>query len=291
MRRAVFLDRDGVLNRAVPQRRQTVSAVPRSPNCGVLSGRSRRVPQTAGGRLRFDPDHQSAGYRPRPLSAPGRCQQMNRRAAALSAIWTTSASARTTMRRAAPAANHARPAARSRARLEYRSGVELYCRRPLARHRSRPSRGLPGGFCRPWLSPNGVRTVPICESVRCARPRNGFCEPARGEAAVMPDGVHFCSLAAQVSEPRPATLRVKIFADGADRALDPRTGGNPLIGGFTTNPTPDAQSGRQRLRVVWASTGAARFRIVHSPSKCSRTISTKWSSRRCASPPGAKTCT
>ena len=46
------------------------------------------------------------------------------------------------------------------------------------------------------------------------------------------------SLAEGVSEPRAAAgLRVKIFADGADRAAMLELAKNPTIAGFTTNPT------------------------------------------------------
>ncbi len=51
----------------------------------------------------------------------------------------------------------------------------------------------------------------------------------------MPDSLQ--SLAAGVSQARAATLQVKIFADGADLASILELAKNPLISGFTTNPT------------------------------------------------------
>ena len=51
----------------------------------------------------------------------------------------------------------------------------------------------------------------------------------------MPDSLE--SLALGVAEPRAATLQVKIFADGADLESILELAKNPLIAGFTTNPT------------------------------------------------------
>ena len=53
----------------------------------------------------------------------------------------------------------------------------------------------------------------------------------------MPDGDSLRNLADGVSEPRPAALRVKIFADGADYDSILELSRNPLIAGFTTNPS------------------------------------------------------
>ena len=51
----------------------------------------------------------------------------------------------------------------------------------------------------------------------------------------MPDSL--LNLAHGVSEPRTAGLQVKIFADGADLPSILELAKNPLIAGFTTNPT------------------------------------------------------
>jgi transaldolase len=51
----------------------------------------------------------------------------------------------------------------------------------------------------------------------------------------MPDSL--LSLAQSISEPRAAALQVKIFADGADLPSILELAKNPLIAGFTTNPT------------------------------------------------------
>jgi transaldolase len=53
----------------------------------------------------------------------------------------------------------------------------------------------------------------------------------------MPDRDSLRSLAASVSQPVAATLKVKIFADGADLASILELAKNPLIAGYTTNPT------------------------------------------------------
>src|SRR5580704_11463967 len=56
-----------------------------------------------------------------------------------------------------------------------------------------------------------------------------------GSIGCMPDSLE--SLALGVAEPRAATLQVKIFADGADLESILELAKNPLIAGFTTNPT------------------------------------------------------
>jgi transaldolase len=53
----------------------------------------------------------------------------------------------------------------------------------------------------------------------------------------MPDGNSLRNLADGVSEPRAGALRVKIFADGADYDSILELSRNPLIAGFTTNPS------------------------------------------------------
>src|ERR1051325_9014179 len=70
---------------------------------------------------------------------------------------------------------------------------------------------------------NGAPMGPTSRSGRCARPRTGFCGPRKEQCSAMPDAA--------------SELRVKIFADGADRASILELACNPLIQGFTTNPT------------------------------------------------------
>lgn len=53
----------------------------------------------------------------------------------------------------------------------------------------------------------------------------------------MPDQESLQRLAERVSPARPSTLQVKIFADGADLASILELAKDPLISGFTTNPT------------------------------------------------------
>lgn len=53
----------------------------------------------------------------------------------------------------------------------------------------------------------------------------------------MPDPASIRSLAENVSEPRPAALSIKVFADGADLNSILELAKDPLIGGFTTNPS------------------------------------------------------
>src|SRR5580658_8745404 len=73
---------------------------------------------------------------------------------------------------------------------------------------------------------NSVRTGLSSKSARCVKPRNGFCElaarPVLWKRHAMPDV---------------ASFRVKIFADGADRASILELADSPWIRGFTTNPT------------------------------------------------------
>ena len=71
MRRAVFLDRDGVVNRAVLREGKPyppADAFRPAP----AARRPRSLPQAARGRIRADSDHQPAGYRARHWSRPSR---------------------------------------------------------------------------------------------------------------------------------------------------------------------------------------------------------------------------
>ena len=84
---------------------------------------------------------------------------------------------------------------------------------------------------------------------------------------------------------RIADLKVKLFADGADRAEMLRHYANPLISGFTTNPTLMRKAGISEYE------GFARdilplSRIVRCPSRCFPTSFRKWSARRTRSRAG-----
>ena len=50
-----------------------------------------------------------------------------------------------------------------------------------------------------------------------------------------------------MSAPSVDRLRIKIFADGADIKAMREAAANPLIKGFTTNPTLMRAAGRDRL--------------------------------------------
>ena len=80
--------------------------------------------------------------------------------------------------------------------------------------------------------------------------------------------------------PDVALFRVKIFADGADRASILDLAANPLIQGFTTNPTLMRKAGITDYE-SFGSRSRAPFRTGHSPSRSCRTSSTKWNGRRC----------
>src|SRR3984957_5444899 len=75
-------------------------------------------------------------------------------------------------------------------------------------------------------TPSSARMVPSGGSARCAKLRNGFSEPL--------DRVFSWKCRAM---PDIASFRVKVFADGADRASILELADNPWIRGFTTNPT------------------------------------------------------
>lgn len=83
-------------------------------------------------------------------------------------------------------------------------------------------------------------------------------------------------------------LRVKIFADGADLANMLALSRQPHIRGFTTNPTLMNRAGLRDYRAFARGVLAAitdRF-----PLRCSRTTSPRWNGRRTRSPAGARTC-
>ena len=74
-------------------------------------------------------------------------------------------------------------------------------------------------------------------------------------------------------------LRVKIFADGADKAGILELYAKPYIQGSTTNPTLMQQAGIEDYAVfarkVWPGSPTGPF-----PSRSSPTSSTRWSGRR-----------
>ena len=84
-------------------------------------------------------------------------------------------------------------------------------------------------------------------------------------------------------------LKVKIFADGADKAGMLEMYKNPYVKGFTTNPTLMRKAGVTDYEaaakdIVHGHSRTARFR-----SRCSPTTSPRWSGRPGASRPGAST--
>jgi transaldolase len=70
-------------------------------------------------------------------------------------------------------------------------------------------------------------------------------------------------------------LTVKIFADGADKAGMLEMYRNPLIKGFTTNPTLMRKAGINDYQAF-----AMDIAIVRCPSKSSPTTWLKWNARR-----------
>lgn len=86
------------------------------------------------------------------------------------------------------------------------------------------------------------------------------------------------------------SLRVKLFADGADTASILELARNPLIQGFTTNPTLMRQAGVKNYerfcRDLLEQILDMPFSFESFP-----TISMKWNGRPCAFPAGARTYT
>ena len=88
----------------------------------------------------------------------------------------------------------------------------------------------------------------------------------------------------------PSKLTVRVFADEADIAAIRKLAAEPLIAGFTTNPTlmrkaqvdDYEQFAHELLECV--PTGPSR-------SRCSPTSSARWSAKPARSRDGATTCT
>ena len=74
-------------------------------------------------------------------------------------------------------------------------------------------------------------------------------------------------------------LRIKLFADGADRAGMLEMYGNPRIKGFTTNPTLMRKAGITDYQAFARDIVPGDSRSARSRSRCSRTSSTRWSDR------------
>ena len=82
-------------------------------------------------------------------------------------------------------------------------------------------------------------------------------------------------------------LKVKIFADGANKAGMLEMYRKPYIKGFTTNPYPDAQGRHRRLPGLRPGHRAGDPGSPASPSRSLRTSSARWNGRPARSPPGA----
>ena len=146
MRRAVFLDRDGVVNRAVlregkPYPPATLSDLRLLPGVREACNKLRE----AGFALILITNQPDIA---RGLVSAEQVSEMNRRLQSFLQLDDVGVcphddSGALLLPQAAAGA-----AARSGSRLEHRSGIELHRRRPLARHRSRPSRRMPRDFRR-----------------------------------------------------------------------------------------------------------------------------------------------
>ena len=92
--------------------------------------------------------------------------------------------------------------------------------------------------------------------------------------------------------PSIGALKIKIFADGADIAgMHEMAADQSTDQGIHHQPDADAQ-GRRRATTRPSRTRSSRpSRIARSRSRCSPTISPRWSSRRARSRPGARTST
>src|SRR5262249_22818879 len=110
-----------------------------------------------------------------------------------------------------------------------RPGRQLHGRGPLARRRGRPPRRLPDRLPRP-----GLRRAPPRAAVRPHR--HGPSGPRRLDPLPSP-GRTRKRKRRKTRMTRLSDLGVKIFADGADRGGMLDLYRNPLIKGFTTNPT------------------------------------------------------
>ena len=88
----------------------------------------------------------------------------------------------------------------------------------------------------------------------------------------------------------PADLKVKIFADGADRSGMLELYGNPLVKGFTTNPTLMRVAGITDYE-AFGATSSRRSPTGRSRWRSSPTTSPRWASRRSGSRRGARTST
>src|SRR5262245_29186131 len=117
-----------------------------------------------------------------------------------------------------------RAPARSGGQARDRPGSELHDRRSMAGCRLWAKRGMRDDLDRPWL--HGA----LARGVR-ARPH--------GRLARRGCGVDHCPRATEATHAMSSLskLRVKIFADGADRVGMLEMYRHPWIRGFTTNPT------------------------------------------------------
>ena len=219
LNRAVFLDRDGVLNRAVVR-----DGRPYPPaaleELEILPGVAEACAEAPRRRLPADRGDQPARRRPRhPAPRGGRGDE--RPAPGRDADRRDPRLLRGRRRLPAPQAE-SRAAARGGRSSCDRPAGQLHGRRPLARRRGRPPRRLPHRLHRPRLRRAATRPA--------RRPRCRGPDRRRGLDPFRPGPREF-------SMTKLTDLKVKIFADGADRGGMLELYSNPLIKGFTTNPT------------------------------------------------------
>src|SRR5579871_4566120 len=84
---------------------------------------------------------------------------------------------------------------------------------------------------------NAAPMLRISKCDRWPKPRIGLSKSPAGSGAAMPDANSLQNLARGIAPARSTAFNVKIFADGADLESILELSQNPLIAGFTTNPT------------------------------------------------------
>ena len=272
--RAVFLDRDGVLNRAIVRDGKPYPPASLAETGNPAGRAARRWQRLKHGRVPADRGHQPARCRARNADAAKTVEEINARICATRCRSTNSWSAITTTRTAATAASRSPGCCWRRRDASASICAQLHGRRPLARYRGRTARRLPDRIHRSRLSTKRSPETSdrLCRSLAGSKRRNCIREGDANMTSVQ-------------------DLKVKIFADGADKAGMLEMYANPFIKGFTTNPTLMRKAGITDYRAFCPTTSCSSSPTGRFPSRSSPTISTKWSARRGRSPAGARTST
>ena len=244
---AVFLDRDGVLNRATVGRRRAARAAAGRPSCEILPEARGALPAPCARRVRLDRASPTSRRSRAATLDPGRGRARCNGALAAELDSTSPRLPARRRRRLRLPQAEARDVARGG---RTRHGIDLASSFTVGDRWRDVEAGRAGGYDG-WCS----STAGYDERADQRR-RTAVVSDARGGSR----GSSTQTRTLMSQGPSASELRVKIFADGADLEAIAELCREPADPGLHHQPDPDAQGGGHRLRGVrprarWSSIG------------------------------------